>query len=108
MKYVSEYDAANMTVRDFIEYVAHAASKVNANYEADLISDILTKLRGSAKEYTTGKVFPNLTDLIDLLKDRFAPGKPYESYLLQIVKLKMYHDESIKNFTMDCKILWAD
>ncbi|XP_043465818.1 uncharacterized protein LOC122500787 [Leptopilina heterotoma] len=97
MKHVPDYDGSNMSVKEFIQDIVYAASKINATCEADLISEILCKLKGSARDCAKGKNFAGIGELIDTLKERFATGQPYEAYFVQIINLKMYREESVND-----------
>lgn len=89
------YDGNNLPFRDFIQYIVNASSYVTPNCETALTTAIITKLSESARDCTRNKQFNKLIDLVELLKERFAPGKPLESYIKMIIDLRMYRNESV-------------
>ncbi|XP_051171017.1 GATA zinc finger domain-containing protein 4-like [Leptopilina boulardi] len=92
---IKVYDGKNMSVKDFIQDVVVAASKFPPEYEGTLITSVLGKLTGPARDCTDNKQFARLTDIIELLKERFAPGQAFEVYYAEIMNLKMYRNENL-------------
>ena len=59
---------------------------------------VLARLKGSTRDSTHGKTFPTITNLIQHLKQRFAPHKTYSWYLHETSKIRMPCSESVSEF----------
>ena len=92
VSHIPVYDGKNISIRDFIQDIVNAATYVTPASESALITAVLGRLTGIARECTRNKQFQRITELIDLLKERFAPGKPFECYVVDI-----YRDESVND-----------
>lgn len=92
---IPSYDGRNIPIRVFIRDILNAATYVPVSCESSLITATLGKLTGPARECTRNKQFSRITDLIDLLKDLFAPGKPFKYYFNEIYHLVVKRNELV-------------
>ena len=65
--------------------------------EPALITAVLGRLVGNARECTRNKQFRRITELIDLLKERYAPGKPFEWYVVEMYRMRMQKNETVND-----------
>ena len=95
---ISICDGKNIPVRDFIQYVLNRESSVPEDCERQYIMAVLARLKGAARDTTHGKTFSTITNLIQHLKQRFAPHKTYSWYLHEISTIRMSCSESVSKF----------
>ena len=92
------FNGKNMPVRDFIQDVINGEASIPANCEKQYIRAVLSRLKGAARDSTHGKSFFSMKDLIDHLKQRFAPHKSYTWYTHEISNIKMTRNESVSEY----------
>ena len=97
---VRSFDGTNMLVRDFIQDIKNGEANIadNAKAKKQYVSAVLAKLRGQARECTSGKQITTLQELIRILKKRFTPGRDYAYYADKISTLRMKQGESVGAF----------
>lgn len=92
------YDGKNIPVRDFIQDIINGESSIPENCENQFVKVVLSKLKGAARDSTHGKKFDTIDELINHLKQRFAPRKSYSWYLHEISTIRMGRNEGVSEF----------
>ena len=90
---IAVFDGGNIPLKDFIQDVRNAATDISEAQLPSFLTKVLSRLQGSARNWTFGVAFNSVGDLVRHLKQRFAPGKTVTYYYAQLNDLRMKQGE---------------
>ena len=99
------FDGHNMPLKDFLQDIRNGANNVGPAQQAQYISSVISKLKGSARDSIWGKTIGHIDDLVRHLKQRFAPGRDYAYYQGKLNSIRMLQGQTVGDFYDKLNIL---
>lgn len=101
------FDGKTPDLKNFLQDLRNAQTYVEPHQQANLVTAVLGRLHGAARDCCYGRRFNNLGELILHLKKRFAPGKDYDYYVNKLGNVRMNQGETVSDFYDRLRILMS-
>ncbi|XP_046145851.1 uncharacterized protein LOC123989195 [Osmia bicornis bicornis] len=95
---IPTFDGENPALSVFAQSVENGLALIPDTSETEYLSIVLTKLTGPARISIQDKQFNNVTQLLQHLKKRYAPGKNLAYFQAEVSRLKIREDESLRKY----------
>ncbi|XP_046145900.1 uncharacterized protein LOC123989238 [Osmia bicornis bicornis] len=95
---IPTFDGENPALSVFAQSVENGLALIPDTSETEYVSIVLTKLTGPARISIQDKQFNHVTQLLQHLKKRYAPGKNLAYFQAEVSRLKIREDESLRKY----------
>ena len=104
---IPTFDGKNPELKNFLQDLRSAQTYVEPGQQAALVTAIVGRLQGPARDSCYGRTFRSVNELIVHLKKRFAPGKDYDYYVNRLNNIRMNQGETVSDFYDRLRILMS-
>ena len=104
---IPAFDGKTPELKHFLQDLRNAQLLIEPGQQAALVTSIMGRLSGPARDCCYGRTFNNVQQLIGHLKKRFAPGHDYDYYVNKINNVRMNQGKTVSDYYDRLRILMS-